>query len=50
MGKLFYLIGKSSVGKDSIAEHLLQDETLGLSCVVQYATRPIRDGEEVGRE
>lgn len=50
MGKLFYLIGKSSVGKDSIAENLLKDETLGLSSVVQYATRPIRDGEEEGRE
>ena len=50
MGKLFYLIGKSSVGKDSIAERLLEDKSLGLSSVVQYATRPIRDGEEEGRE
>ena len=50
MGKMFYLIGKSSVGKDSIAEILLQDGSLKLSPVVHYATRPIRDGEEEGRE
>ena len=50
MGKLFYLIGKSATGKDTIAERLLQDEELQINRVVQYATRPIRDGEEEGRE
>ena len=50
MGKLFYLIGKSAVGKDSIAQSLLADESLELGRVVHYATRPIRDGEEEGRE
>jgi len=50
MGKIFYLIGKSAVGKDSIMEHLLADDSLALHSIVQYATRPIRDGEEEGRE
>ena len=50
MGKLFYLIGKSAVGKDSIAQSLLADESLELGRVVHYATCPIRDGEEEGRE
>ena len=50
MGKIFYLIGKSATGKDSIMERLLADDSLGLHRIVQYATRPIRDGEEEGRE
>lgn len=47
---IFYLIGKSSTGKDSILNALLEDGTLGLKKIVQYATRPIRDGEAEGRE
>ena len=50
MGRFFYLIGKSATGKDTIAERLLLDDTLQLKRVVQYATRPIRDGEKEGRE
>ena len=50
MGKLFYVIGKSSTGKDSIAKMLLEDKDLGLSEIIQYTTRPKRDGEEEGRE
>ena len=50
MGKIFYLIGKSAVGKDTILEELLQNESLCLNPIVQYTTRPIREGEENGRE
>ena len=50
MGKIFYLIGKSATGKDSLKERLVEDPALGLSEIVQYTTRPIRDGEEEGRE
>ncbi len=50
MGKIFYLIGKSAVGKDTILEHLLAEDELSLKPIVQYTTRPIRDGEEEGRE
>lgn len=47
---IFYLIGKSSTGKDSILAELMKDETLRLHPIVLYATRPIRDGEVDGRE
>lgn len=50
MGKIFYLIGKSATGKDSLKERLVNDPALGLFEVTQYTTRPIRDGEEEGRE
>jgi len=50
MGKLFYLMGKSSTGKDTIKETLLADPSLGLTLAVPYTTRPIRDGEQEGRE
>lgn len=50
MGKIFYLIGKSATGKDTIADRLLADPALSLKRVVQYATRPIRDGEMDGHE
>ena len=47
---IYYLIGKSASGKDSILAALLQDQTLKLNEIVQYTTRPIRDGETEGRE
>lgn len=50
MAKIYYIIGKSAAGKDSILRGLLQDESLHLSGIIQYTTRPIRDGEEEGRE
>jgi len=50
MKKIYYLIGKSSTGKDSLLEALLKDEELGLEKIVQYTTRPIRGGEVEGRE
>lgn len=50
MGNIFYLMGKSSSGKDTIYRKLLARENLGLKRVVPYTTRPIREGEENGRE
>jgi len=50
MGKIYYLIGKSSTGKDSFLEALLKDPALHLQKIVQYTTRPQRDGEQEGRE
>lgn len=43
-------MGKSSSGKDSIYRQLEADQELGLRRLVIYTTRPIRDGEENGRE
>lgn len=50
MGKLFYIMGKSSTGKDTIFKALMEDETLGLRNLVMYTTRPIRAKEEDGKE
>lgn len=48
--RLFCLMGKSASGKDSIYRELLKDEELKLEPFVIYTTRPIREGEEDGRE
>ena len=49
MGKIFYLMGKSASGKDTIykkvKEHLPE-----LKTIVIYTTRPIREGEQDGVE
>lgn len=50
MGKIFYLMGKSSSGKDSVYKELLSDESLRLKKIVLYTTRPIRAGEKNGEE
>lgn len=50
MGKIFYIMGKSSSGKDTIYSRLLEDSQLGLSRIVLYTTRPMREGEQEGRE
>ena len=50
MGKLFYLMGKSVSGKDTIYKKLLADGKYNLQRLVIYTTRPIRDGELQGRE
>lgn len=50
MGKIVYLMGKSSSGKDTIFKRLLADESLGLKTIVPYTTRPIRSGERNGLE
>lgn len=45
MGKIFYILGKSASGKDTIYKKLCNDKELNLKSVVLYTTRPIRDGE-----
>lgn len=50
MGKIFYLMGKSSTGKDSFYKQLIEDEALGLQKIVMYTTRPIRAQEKNGEE
>lgn len=50
MGKIFYLMGKSSSGKDTLYKKILEDERVSLKTIVPYTTRPIREGEEEGVE
>ena len=50
MGKIVYLCGKSSSGKDTIFKELLKKGTLELQTIVPYTTRPMRDGEKHGVE
>ena len=50
MGRIFYIMGKSSSGKDTIYSRLLHDRELGLLNILLYTTRPIRQGESDGRE
>lgn len=49
MGKIFCLMGKSSTGKDTIYNELFQKE-INVKKIIPYTTRPIREGEEQGRE
>ena len=48
MGKLFYIIGKSSTGKDTIFQSLRENRKLNLEPMVLYTTRPMRAGEKAG--
>ena len=50
MGKIFYVIGKSSSGKDTIYRELIEKKELNLKQLILYTTRPIRSGEEDGVE
>ena len=47
MGKIFYLMGKSASGKDTLYA-LLKNSIYELKTVVLYTTRPKREGEEEG--
>lgn len=49
MGKIFYVMGKSASGKDTIYKRL-REELPALKTVVPYTTRPIRNGERDGVE
>lgn len=44
MGKLFYVIGKSSTGKDTVFKNLMENPKLALRPFVMYTTRPMRGG------
>lgn len=48
MGKMVYLMGKSSTGKDTVYRRLLERDRLSLKKIVPYTTRPIRNGEKQG--
>lgn len=50
MGKIVYLMGKSSTGKDTIYKELLRKGAVQCETIVPYTTRPIRDGERNGVE
>lgn len=50
MGKIYYVMGKSSSGKDTIYKKLIKDEELNLKNLIGYTTRPMREGEKDGRE
>ena len=47
MGKIFYIMGKSASGKDTIFREL-KERCPQLGMVVPYTTRPIRAGEKTG--
>ena len=50
MARLFYMIGKSSTGKDTIYREVISRTDLDLNPLVMYTTRPIRKGETDGKE
>lgn len=50
MGKMIYLMGKSSTGKDTVYRKLLLWKEMNLKRIVPYTTRPIRIGEKEGNE
>lgn len=49
MGKIYYIMGKSSSGKDTIFKELIQ-KIPGIRTVTLYTTRPVREGEQNGVE
>ena len=49
MGKIFYLMGKSASGKDTIYKEV-KGQLPELRTIVIYTTRPIREGERDGVE
>ena len=50
MGKIYYILGKSSTGQDTIYKKIIEDSELSLKKIVMYTTRPIREGERQGEE
>lgn len=49
MGKIFYVMGKSATGKDTIYK-ALRERFPEMGMIVMYTTRPIRSGETDGVE
>ena len=49
MGKIFFVMGKSATGKDTVYKTLLE-RLPKLKKVILYTTRPVRDGEKNGVE
>ena len=48
--RIFCIIGKSGTGKDTLYRELLRDGALPFERLVPCTTRPIREGEQNGRE
>ena len=49
MGKIFYIMGKSASGKDTIYKELME-KMPKFHSIVPYTTRPMREGEKDGVE
>lgn len=49
MGRIYYIMGKSATGKDTVYKELLKRRP-DLRTIVPYTTRPIREGETNGVE
>lgn len=49
MGRIYYIMGKSATGKDTVYKELLK-RCPSLKTIVPYTTRPIREGETNGVE
>lgn len=49
MGKIYYIMGKSASGKDTVFKRLLE-ECSKMKKIILYTTRPIREGETDGVE
>ena len=49
MGKIFYIMGKSASGKDTIYKELIE-KMPQFHSIVPYTTRPMREGEKDGVE
>ncbi len=50
MGKIFFILGKSCSGKDTIFSEIKENKNLDLKTVVGYTTRPMRENETDGTE
>ena len=50
MGKIVYLLGRSSSGKDTIYKKIMEQKEIAFHTVVLYTTRPIRAQERNGEE
>ena len=48
MNRIFYIIGKSASGKDTMYSRIVAE--LGLLPIVLYTTRPVRSNEQEGVE
>lgn len=50
MGRIYYIMGKSASGKDTLFRMLLEEKELLLKRIIPYTTRPMRAGETDGVE
>ena len=50
MGRIYCVMGKSSSGKDTLFGLLRKEKELSFQTIIPYTTRPMRAGEQNGRE